>query len=293
MVIYQIMKISIIIPVYNEGRTISAVINELKNFIGRLEKYEFEIIVVNDGSTDETGEILKRIPGIRLVNHSYNKGYGAALKTGVINSSFDWVFFFDSDGQAKPEEMPKILEFVDNYDMVVGARKNKKSSLVRKPGRALLHWLANYLSDQKIPDLNCGFRAVKKEKIKEFLHLLPNSFSLTTTLTLAFQKSGLDVKYVPIEVNKRAGGKSAVNFRHAVKTFFLILRTIVLFSPLRVFMPVSGFLFFLGAFITVIDFTNRLHISNSAVLLYVSSLIIFLFGLLADQLSAIRREIKK
>ncbi len=287
------MKISIIVPVFNEKETISAVIDELKNFIGRLEKYEFEIVVVNDGSTDGTGEILNQIPGIRLVSHSHNKGYGAALKTGVINSSFDWVFFFDSDGQAKPEEIPKILEFINDYDMVVGNRLNKKSSFFRKPGRALLHWLANYLSDQKIPDLNCGFRAIKKEKIKEFLHLLPNSFSLTTTMTLAFQKSGLDIKYVPIEVNKRAGGKSAVSFKHAIKTFFLILRTIILFSPLRVFIPASVFLFFLGALITVIDFMNRLHISNSAVLLYVSSLVIFLFGLLADQLSAIRREIKK
>ncbi len=286
------MKISIIIPVYNEEKTISTVISELKNFIGQLKNYEFEVIVVNDGSTDGTGKILNQISGIRLVNHLFNKGYGAALKTGVINSSFDWVFFFDSDGQAKPEEIPKILEFIDDYDMVVGNRLNKKASFLRKPGRALLHWLANYLADQKIPDLNCGFRAIKKEKIKEFLHLLPNSFSLTTTITLAFQKSGLDIKYVPVEVNKRAGGKSTVKIKHAIKTFFLILRTIVLFSPLRVFMPVVIFLWILLGLSLAYDIYH-IHITNTTAVLFTSSLIIFLFGLLADQISAIRREIRR
>lgn len=286
------MKISIIIPVYNEEKTISTVISELKNFIEQLKNYEFEVIVVNDGSTDGTGKILNQISGIRLVNHLFNKGYGAALKTGVINSSFDWVFFFDSDGQAKPEEIPKILEFIDDYDMVVGNRLNKKASFLRKPGRALLHWLANYLADQKIPDLNCGFRAIKKEKIKEFLHLLPNSFSLTTTITLAFQKSGLDIKYVPVEVNKRAGGKSTVKIKHAIKTFFLILRTIVLFSPLRVFMPVVIFLWILLGLSLAYDIYH-IHITNTTAVLFTSSLIIFLFGLLADQISAIRREIRR
>jgi hypothetical protein len=176
--------------------------------------------------------------------------------------------------------------------MVVGSRLNKKASFFRKPGRAFLHWLANYLADRKIPDLNCGFRLVKKSEIERFWYLLPDSFSLTTTLTLAFQKSGLDIKYVPIMVNKRAGGKSTVKIKHAIKTFFLILRTIVLFSPLRVFMPVVLILWTLLALSLAYDIYH-IHITNTTVVLFTSSLIIFLFGLLADQISTIRREIKR
>jgi len=286
------MKASFIVPVYNEEKAAPEAIRGLKNFLEKLGDVEFEIIVVNDGSTDKTAEFLSQIYGIQLINHPYNKGYGASLKTGVKNAKFDWVFFFDGDGQARPEEIPKILEFINDYDTIVGNRLDKKASFFRKPGRAFLHWLANYLADQKIPDLNCGFRAVKKAKVEEFWHLLPDSFSLTTTLTLAFLKSGLDIKYVPIEVNKRAGGKSAVKIKHAVRTFFLILRTIVLFSPLRVFMPVVLLLWTLLGVSLIYDIYH-IHITNTTVALFTSSLIIFLFGLLADQISAIRREIRK
>lgn len=285
-------RVSFIVPAHNEEKTVPEAVRELRDFLRGLNDIEFEIIVVNDGSTDKTGEFLANIDGIKLVNHPYNKGYGASLKTGIKNSNYEWVFFFDSDGQACPKEIPKLLKFTNDYDMVVGNRLNKKASFFRKPGRAFLHWLANYLSDQKIPDLNCGFRAVKKSKIEEFWHLLPDSFSLTTTLTLAFQKSGLNIKFVPIEVNKRAGGKSSVNIKHALKTFLLILRTIVLFSPLRVFMPVVVFLWIILGLSLTYDIYHT-HITNTTVMLFVSSLIIFLFGLLADQIAAIRREIKR
>jgi len=284
------MKVSFIVPAYNEEKAAPEAVRELRDFLKKLDGVEFEIIVVNDGSTDRTGEVLREIEGIKLIEHLYNKGYGASLKTGVKNAKFDWVFFFDADGQAKPEEISKLLKYIGDFDMVIGSRLNKKASFLRKPGRAFLHWLANYLADFKIPDLNCGFRVVKKEKIREFWHLLPDSFSLTTTLTLAFLKSGLNIKYVPIEVNKRAGGKSIVKVKHAFKTFFLIFRTIMLFSPLRVFIPAAGFLFLLGTASFIYDL-SRLNLGDTTVLLFVSSLTIFLFGLVADQLSAIRREI--
>lgn len=286
------MKVSIIIPIFNEEHIIKRVVEELQIFLKQIPDFQFEIVAVNDGSTDKSGELLKQVADIRLVNNPYNKGYGAALKTGVENSGFDWVLFYDSDGQFRPEEIPKLLEYLDDYDMVVGSRLDKKAPFLRKPGRAFLHWLANYLADFKIPDLNCGFRVVKKSKIKEFWHLLPDSFSLTTTITLAFLKSGLNIKYVPILVNKRAGGKSTVKIKHAIKTFFLILRTIVLFSPLRVFMPAVVFLWILLGFSLAYDIYH-VHITNTTVVLFMSSLIIFLFGLLADQISAIRREIRK
>ncbi len=286
------MNVSFIVPVYNEEKATPQAIRELKNFLDKSGDIEFEIIAVNDGSTDKTAEFLSQITGMQLISHPYNKGYGAALKTGIKNSIFDWVLFYDSDGQFSPEEIPKLLEYLDGYDMVVGSRLDKKAPFLRKPGRAFLHWLANYLADQKIPDLNCGFRAVKKAKVEEFWHLLPDSFSFTTTLTLAFQKSGLNIKYVPIEINKRTGGKSAVKVKHAIRTFFLIFRTILLFSPLRVFMPAVLLLWAMLGVSLIYDIYH-VHVTNTTVVLFTSSLIIFLFGLLADQISAIRREIRK
>lgn len=285
------MKISFIIPAFNEEAA-PKVIKELGDFLRELRSFEFEIIVVNDGSTDKTGEFLKQIEGIRLISHPYNKGYGASLKTGIKHAKFDWVFFFDSDGQARPEEIPNLLRYADEYDMVVGARIRTKTPIIRQPGRKLLYFLANYLAEKKIPDINCGFRLVKKEAIEKFWHLLPESFSLTTTITLAFLKSGLDIKYVPITVNKRAGGKSAVKFKHAVMMFFLILRTIMLFSPLRVFVPVFLLLLILGTASLINDLIN-LNIGDATVFLLIASIIVFLFGLVADQLSAIRREVNQ
>ncbi len=286
------MKVSFIVPAYNEEHVIVKVLEELKAFLKEINKLEFEIIAVNDGSKDKTAELIAQISDIRLINHAFNKGNGAALKTGISNSSYDWIFFFDADGQAKVQEIPKLLEFMDEFDMVVGARVGitKESPVLRVPGRAFLHWLANYLSDQKIPDVNSGFRLIKKEKIYDFWNLLPNSFSLLTTLTLTFQKSGYNIKFVPITVNKRAGGKSMVSIKHGLKVFFLILRTIMIFSPFRVFLPFALFLFIVG-FASFINDVFRVHITNTTVLLFVSSLLIFLFGLLADQVAAIRRQI--
>jgi len=286
----KVMKISFIVPAYNEEKAAPEAVRGLKFFLEKLDDVEFEIIVVNDGSTDKTGEFLKEIEGIKLIEHPYNKGYGASIKTGVKNAKFDWVFFFDADGQPRPEEIPNLLKYADEFDMVVGARTEMNAPLIRQPGRKFLNFMANYLAEKKIPDINCGFRVVKKEKIEEFWHLLPDSFSLTTTITLAFLKSGLNIKYVPIQVNKRAGGKSMVKPKHAIRMFFLIFRTIILFSPLRVFIPAAGFLFLLGTASFIYDL-SRLNLGDTTVLLFVASLIIFLFGLMADQLSAIRREI--
>ncbi len=285
------MKISVIVPAHNEEKSIFGAITGLQNFIKNLTDNVFEIIVVNDGSSDKTGHILRQINNIKVMTHSYGKGYGAALKTGIKNASYEWVFFFDGDGQARPEEIPKLLEFAGDYDMVVGSRISTKAPFIRAPGRALLHFLANYLSDRKIPDLNCGFRLIRKEKIEQFKHVLPDSFSFTTTITLAFQRAGLDIKYVPITVNERTGGKSTVKPVHAIKMFFLILRTITTFSPLRVFMPIVAFFWALLGLSLAYDIYH-VHITNTTVVLFLGSIIIFLTGLLADQMAAIRREIR-
>jgi len=177
--------------------------------------------------------------------------------------------------------------------MVAGARSGYKGPLIRQPGKKLLHWLANYLTQQKIPDINCGLRIVKKDKISKYLHLLCNGFSFSTTSLLLFMGEDLSIKFIPITINKRLG-KSTVGPKHAIETFVIILKSIMITSPLRVFLPISTLLF-LGALISLVfDFlSSPIHITSATILFSLSSLLIFFFGLMADQLSAIRREIKK
>jgi len=290
---YQNLRFSIIVPAYNEQGIISNVLEELKNYLEE-KKYQNEIIVINDGSTDKTDKILKNIKNIKLINHPYNKGYGASIKTGVKNAQYNWVLFYDSDGQHNPQYIEKLIKHISDYDMVVGARTGYQGPINRQPGRKLLHWIANYLVQQKIPDLNSGFRLIKKDLFLKFLHILPNGFSLSTTITLVFFKEALNVKYIPIKINKRVG-KSYVKIHDGFKTIMLILRTIILFSPLRIFLPVSILIFGFALFSFILDiflFSKGLNIGDTTILLFIFSLFFFFFGLLADQISAIRREQK-
>jgi len=240
---------------------------------------------------------LEKIQGIKIINHSFNKGYGASLKTGIREAKFNNLLFFDADGQHKAEYISEMIEDLDNFDMITGIRTGYKGPLIRQPGKKILHWLANYLSQQKIPDINCGFRIVKKEKISKFLPLLCNGLSFSTTTILLFVAENLSIKYVPITINKRVTGESTVKPKHALDTLIVILRSILLFSPLRVFLPVTGFLVILGITSFIIDiiqsYRTNLNISDATIFILISSLLVFFFGLLADQLAAIRKEIKK
>ena len=286
-------KVSIIIPVYNEENSLAQVIAELKNKVDSLS-IEYEIIVINDGSTDQTKNILEKIEGIKLIDHPYNKGYGASLKTGVKNAEFDWLLSFDGDGQHKPEYIEEFLRHADQYDMVIGARQGYQGPLWRQPGKKLIHLIANYLADRKIPDLNCGFRLLKKKYFSRYEHLFPSGFSLSTTSTLAFFKEGLNIKYVPVTINKRVG-KSSLKTSDGFKTIMLVVRLIMLFSPLRIFIPLA-FFGFCVSFVWMIHDLIIYHfslISKSSGFIFVASLLIFLFGLLADQVAAIRRELKR
>jgi glycosyltransferase involved in cell wall biosynthesis len=227
---------TIIIPAYNEEEEISLVINGLKSMDEKCE-----IIVVDDGSTDNTFRLASEA-GARVVHHPYNKGYGAALKTGIRNANTDVVLLMDADGQHKPDDACKLLQYMNEYDMVVGSRTNNSHvSLLRKPGKKFLSIIANYLSGTKIPDLNSGFRAIKKSMAMDFMHILPNGFSFTTTITLASLTSGYSVKYVPIEAPKRVGTSKIKPFQDGFLFVMLIIRTIALFNPLKVVLPVSLF----------------------------------------------------
>ena len=275
--------VTIIIPAYNEEEGIADVITQLK---GLSENYE--ILVVDDSSTDNTYKLASEM-GVKIIRHPYNKGYGAALKTGIRNAAADIVLFMDADGQHKPSDIKKLIQHIGEYDMVVGARtKKSKISLLRRPGKKILSITANYLAGMKIPDLNSGFRALKKGVALEFLHILPNSFSFSTTITLALITSGYSVKYVPIEAPERVGTSKIKPFRDGFRFILMIVRTISLFNPLKIFLPVSILLFLSGMSFLIYDIIHG-NIGDTSLLLIISSVLIFFFGVLSDQVSVLIR----
>ncbi|MCX6113242.1 MAG: glycosyltransferase family 2 protein [Proteobacteria bacterium] len=276
---------TIIIPAYNEEEGIRSVINGLKSM-----QEKCEILVVDDGSTDSTFKFASE-SGVRVVHHPYNKGYGAALKTGIRNAKTDVVLLMDADGQHKPDDACKLLRYMNEYDMVVGSRTNNSHiSLLRKPGKKILSIVANYLSGTKIPDLNSGFRAIKKSMAMDFMHILPNGFSFTTTITLAALTSGYSVKYVPIEAPKRVGTSKIRPFRDGFLFIMLIIRTVSLFNPMKVVLPVSGFFIFGGLIYALDGIIVSNHIPSGALLALISGTIIFFFGIIADQISVLIRR---
>jgi glycosyltransferase involved in cell wall biosynthesis len=280
--------VSIIMPAYNEAETIGTTLEQLKPLVN---VYGFEVVVVNDASTDNTAGVITDFSYVKLVNQPYNKGYGAALKTGVRNATNDWVLTMDSDGQHLPEEIPKLLEFMDEFDMVVGSRDgDDKDVWIRKPGKWILGWVANYLSNMKIPDVNSGFRLIRKSYVEEFIHILPNSFSFSTTITLAVIKGGYNVKYVPITVRRRSGGKSRVRqINDGLTTILLIIRCISLFNPLKIYAPIGGSLLFFGIIFSIYGVCFYGSFPKSGIAIFLAGLLILLFGVLSDQVAAIRR----
>lgn len=280
-------KVTIVIPAYNEQDGLPRVLQNLRAWMQR----GAEVIVVDDGSTDETARVAKE-GGARVIRHRHNRGYGAALKSGIRAAEREIVVLFDADGQFDTNDIEKIVNALNDSDMAVGVRpKSAGSPTIRKPGKWLLGKTANYLAQTHIPDLNCGFRALPVETALRFLNLLPNGFSFTTTLTLAMFKDGYNVAYVPITVHPRTTGKSSVRVADGFNTLLLIIRIIALFDPLKVFLPASAILFLAGILYSILDSIafGRLNIAAGAVILIVSAIMVFMFGILADQVSAMRR----
>lgn len=287
-------RISIIIPAYNVEKSIGQTLAGLREWRARAE-----IIVISDGSTDRTAEVAEGA-GYRVIRHRLNKGYGAALKTGIRAARGDMIVMMDADGEHSAAQISSLVDNFGDNDMVVGARgKGSHLPLLRRPGKWILSRVANYLAQTEIPDLNSGLRAFRKEVAQLFLHILPNGFSFTTTITLAFLKEGYNIAYVPITTTPRYGSKSTVNpLRDGINTLMLIIRIIALFDPIKVFLPMSIALFLLGAAYWVGSGIFRyashvepaFHIPSGAILVMLASVIVFMFGILADQVSAIRRE---
>ena len=288
------IKYSIIIPIFNEAKAIKKVIFDLSNYLKVNEINSVcEILVVNDGSTDNTYDILNniRLDELKIFSNPYNKGYGSALKLGARNASGKYLIFYDGDGQHNSEDVKKLIKESDEYDMVIGERRGYKGPFIRQPGKRILTWIASYLVDFKIPDLNSGLRIVDKEKFYKYAHLYPNNFSLSTTITMAFLKAGYNVKYIPIKINKRIG-KSTVSPRDALHVFVLITRLITLFAPMRFFLPIS-MLFVLITVLSIIHDMMLSNISDTSIIFFIATIFIFSFGVILDQTAAIRRELRK
>jgi len=250
------LNVSIIIPVFNEEESIAEVIDRIKKAWNKCE-FPYEIIVVDDGSTDKTYELAVS-QEVRVLKNSSNRGYGASLKTGIKESKFDWILITDGDGTYPFEHTLSFLEFIPEYDMVVGARigKNTNIPFVRRPAKWFLRLLASFIAGTKIPDLNSGLRIFRKDLSLEFSYLYPNGFSYTSTITMAFLTHGYNVKYVPINYYKRKG-KSSIRAYDFVEFNRLLVKLTLFFKPIKLFSAISGFLFLLALF-RVIGLKNYL-----------------------------------
>ena len=261
--------ISVVIPAFNEEAGIAAVIAELRRILEE-QQISPEIIVIDDGSTDGTARNALSA-GARLLQHRSNRGYGAALKSGIANASNELIVITDADGTYPAEYIPKLLEQLDRADMVVGARtgRNVRIPLIRKPAKLVLNWLANYLTNSKIPDLNSGLRAFRRGVVAQYFPILPDQFSWTTTITLAMHCDHYAVDYVPIDYRKREG-KSKIVPWDAGSFLVLILRTAMLFRPIRIFLPIVGLFLLYGLAKTGIDLSHQPNISASAQLAFLA-----------------------
>ena len=276
-------SVAIIIPAMNEEASIAGVVTRLRD----LATWH-EIIVVDDGSTDAT---LSRAhdAGARVIRHPYNKGNGAAVKTGIRHARADYILIADGDGQHRPEDARRIVERLGEFDLVIGARDARtQATLARRAGNATLNALASYLTGRPVPDLTSGLRGARRECLLEFIHLLPNGFSTPTTTTLAFMKAGYNVAFEPTAASRRTG-RSKIRFtRDGARFFLILLKVITLFSPLRVFLPISAAAFLVGALYGAWTATMYGRIPNGAVILILFAVVVFLVGLVSEQITSLR-----
>ncbi len=269
----------------NEADAIGGVVSRLRGAAAWRE-----IIVIDDGSADDTAGHAREA-GACVIRHPYNKGNGAAVKTGLRRAGGEFVLIIDADGQHPPEDAQRIAARLGEYDLVIGARAAAtQATAARRAGNAMLNGLASYLTSRPIPDLTSGFRGARTECLREFIHLLPNGFSTPTTTTLAFIKAGYNVAFEPIHARQRAG-RSKIRFAHDGARFLLILLKIVtLFSPLRIFLPIGALSFAAGSMYGLWNMVTYGKIPNGAVILILFAVVVFLVGLISEQITSLRFE---
>ena len=275
--------VSIVIPANDEEDAIGDVVSAV-----RVSGCWREILVVDDGSFDATGPRAEHA-GARVIRHPYNKGNGAAVKTGIRHAAGDFILVLDADGQHRADDARRIAARLGEYDLVVGARAtNAQATSTRRVGNAILNALASYLTGRPIPDLTSGIRGARRDCLREFIHLLPNGFSTPTTTTLAFIKAGYNVAFEPIDARPRVGHSKLKVARDGARFFLILLKLITIFSPLRIFVPLSALSFAAGTIYGLVNFGVAGRIPNGAVVLLLFAVIVFLVGLISEQIASLR-----
>ncbi len=276
-------SLSIVIPAYNEELSVGKLVSCLAESFP-----EAEILVVDDNSSDRTYELAQQA-GARVIQHKYNMGNGASIKTGARHAKGDVLVFMDADGQHNPKDISRLLQGIDEgYDLVIGAREpDTQASKGRWLGNKLLNRFASLLTGRRIPDLTSGFRAAKADTFKEFIHLLPNGFSYPTTSTMAFLRSGYPVLFIPIRAGQRKG-KSKISFiRDGIRFMVVIMKVTTLFSPMRFFFPASVLFFLTGLLRYIYFYWATGNFSEMAGVMFITAILVFLIGLISEQVTAL------
>ncbi len=278
-------SVTIAIPAYNEEAAIGTTVSKIRRLYP-----DYQVLVVDDGSIDKTANRALEA-GAEVIRHPYNIGNGAAVKTAIRNANGKYVVLMDGDGQHRPEDIARLLKEITIYDMVVGARDSSgQASLGRRMANWCYNKLASYVGKFPIKDLTSGFRVFETSTVRRYLYLFPNTFSYPTTSTLAYLRSGLTIKYVPIQVKKRIGKSKISILKDGVRFVLIILRIATLFSPLRVFVPVSVSFFLLGLFYYLYTFIFSHRFTNMSALLLSVSVMVFLLGLVSEQITQMRYD---
>ncbi len=284
------VRISFIIPAYNEEETIGIVLKQLKETFS-----DQEVVVVDDASTDDTYHISMEAGADRVIRHNKNRGYGAALKTGLLNSSGEFAVFVDGDGQHSIEDIEKIVNAINKnpeLDCVLTERKNVYTSgIVRSIGKILINYVIKRLTGEPIKDSNSGLRAFKREKIFPFLFMLPNGFSFSTTSTVLSYKEDFDMQWLAIHMVERKSGKSQVKIKHGLDTLLLVIRLIVIFDPLKFFLPLTGVSLLLGCLSIINALITSRTLGKNYMFFFLFGVLMFMLGLLSEQISTLRKEI--
>jgi glycosyltransferase involved in cell wall biosynthesis len=281
-----VVEVAVVIPAYNEAEGVGPIVSRVRAALADTT-FTFDVVVVDDGSTDETS-LKAESHGAHVIRLQENGGYGAALKAGIAATRSEYVAITDADGTYPPEFIPRLMELAHTEDMVVGSRAMTDVSIpmIRRPAKMFLSALASYLSGRRIPDLNSGLRVMRRSTLMQFIQLLPSGFSFTTTITLAMLCTGRRVRYIPVACSPRVGS-SKIRARDFTDFLVLVIRTVVLFNPLKVFLPLGTVLFFLGAAKFVYD-VFLWNLSESAVMAILAAIIVWSVGLLADMIGRLQ-----